>query len=83
VCVCPRSKVPELVRPSVAAAAGLPVIKRFSGGGTVVVDGDTLLTSLIVQVGGGGGGGGLGGWWVAGVSTLTSLYCAGGWRQRG
>lgn len=64
------------MRPSVAAAAGLPVIKRFSGGGTVVVDGDTLLTSLIVQVGGGGGGGGLGGMVGSGcVNADQPLLC--------
>jgi len=31
-----------------AAAAGIQVIQRFTGGGTVVVDGDTLFASLIL-----------------------------------
>jgi len=32
-------------------SAGLPVVRRFSGGGTVVVDGDTQLVSFIFGVG--------------------------------
>lgn len=37
----------ELVHEAAAAAAGVPLIKRFSGGGTVVVDDDTLFATLI------------------------------------
>ena len=32
-----------------SAAAGVPVIKRFSGGGTVAVDRDTVFGTLIVD----------------------------------
>ena len=32
-----------------AKAAGMQVIKRFSGGGTVVVDEDTVFSTLILQ----------------------------------
>ena len=32
-----------------AARAGMPLIKRFSGGGTVVVDADTLFATLIMN----------------------------------
>ncbi len=32
-----------------ARAAGMQVIKRFSGGGTVVVDTDTVFSTLILQ----------------------------------
>lgn len=32
-----------------AVAAGVPVIKRFSGGGTVAVDRDTVFGTLIVE----------------------------------
>lgn len=32
-----------------AAAAALPVYRRFTGGGTVVVDGDTLFASLVLS----------------------------------
>lgn len=31
-----------------AHAAGVPLIKRFTGGGTVVVDNNTIFTSLIM-----------------------------------
>ena len=37
-----------MVDGAAAAAAGVPVLRRFSGGGTVVVDGDTQLVALIV-----------------------------------
>ena len=30
--------------------AGIPVVRRFSGGGTVVVDGDTQLVSFVFGV---------------------------------
>lgn len=47
-----RSKPRELVHGAAAAAAGVPLLRRFTGGGTVVVDGDTIFTSLIMnQVG--------------------------------
>ncbi|KAK9827635.1 hypothetical protein WJX81_001632 [Elliptochloris bilobata] len=39
----------ELVHEEAAAAAGLPLIKRFSGGGTVVVDADTLFATIIMN----------------------------------
>ena len=42
-------KVEELVHVDKAKAAGMQVIKRFSGGGTVVVDGDTVFSTLILQ----------------------------------
>lgn len=32
-----------------AARAGMPLIKRFSGGGTVVVDADTLFATVIMN----------------------------------
>lgn len=37
-CLPARSKPQELVHVEAAAAAGVPLIKRFTGGGTVVVD---------------------------------------------
>ena len=40
-------KPDELVHTDRAAAAGVPLIKRFTGGGTVVVDTDTLFVSFI------------------------------------
>ena len=40
-------KLDELVHRSAAQAAGVTVIKRFSGGGTVAVDLDTIFTTLI------------------------------------
>ena len=30
-------------------AAGIPLIKRFSGGGTVVVDQDTVFATLVME----------------------------------
>lgn len=44
-----RSKPELLVHGAAAAAAGVPLIKRFTGGGTVVVDADTVFTSLIMS----------------------------------
>ncbi len=41
----------ELLHVSAARAAGVQVLRRFTGGGTVVVDSDTLFTTLIMQVG--------------------------------
>jgi len=43
------SKVEELVDMQKAKEAGLPLIKRFSGGGTVVVDQNTLFVTFIFQ----------------------------------
>jgi lipoate-protein ligase A len=40
-------KLDELVHRSAAKAAGVTVIKRFSGGGTVAVDSDTVFATLI------------------------------------
>lgn len=40
-------KVDELVHVDAAEAAGVPLLKRFSGGGTVVVDENTLFVSFI------------------------------------
>ncbi len=45
----PCRKPGELVHEAAAAAAGVPLIKRFSGGGTVVVDADTLFATLILN----------------------------------
>ena len=42
-----NSKLDELVHRSAAKAAGVTVIKRFSGGGTVAVDSDTVFATLI------------------------------------
>ena len=42
----PHSKPEEQVDLAAAAAAGVPIIRRFSGGGSVVVDGDTVLVGL-------------------------------------
>lgn len=39
----------QLVHLAAAAAHGVALIRRFTGGGTVVVDRDTLFTSLIMQ----------------------------------
>ncbi|KAI7842817.1 hypothetical protein COHA_003563 [Chlorella ohadii] len=39
----------QLVHLEAAAAHGVALIRRFTGGGTVVVDRDTLFTSLIMQ----------------------------------
>ncbi|KAL1500315.1 hypothetical protein AB1Y20_012981 [Prymnesium parvum] len=41
----------ELVHTARAAADGVPLIKRFSGGGTVVVDSSTLFVTFIVAEG--------------------------------
>lgn len=49
----------EMVHLERAAAAGVPIIRRFTGGGTVVVDSDSILTSLIIH----------------GPSTLPELPC--------
>ena len=32
-----------------AHAAGIPLVRRFTGGGTVVVDSDSILTSIIMH----------------------------------
>lgn len=40
-------KVDELVHAADAKAAGVTVIRRFSGGGTVAVDADTVFATLI------------------------------------
>lgn len=40
-------KLDELVHRNAAKAAGVTVIKRFSGGGTVAVDSDTVFATLI------------------------------------
>ena len=54
-----HSKPEEQCDLGAAAAAGVPIIRRFSGGGGVVVDGDSLLVGLsgpaATVVGGGGG----------------------------
>ena len=42
-----RRKVDELVHRQEAKAAGVPVIRRFSGGGTVAVDCDTVFSTLV------------------------------------
>eukprot|EP00887_Chlorella_sp_A99_P001937 scaffold18.g1937.t1 len=42
-------KPQELVHVEAAAAAGVPMIKRFTGGGTVVVDADTIFCSLVMH----------------------------------
>ena len=42
-------KKDELIHTDVARAAGIDVIKRFSGGGTVVVDHNTVFATLIMQ----------------------------------
>jgi hypothetical protein len=42
-------KPDQMVHLPQAAAAGVPLIKRFTGGGTVAVDGGTLFTSLILS----------------------------------
>ena len=42
-------KVEQLVHTEAAKSAGVPVIRRFSGGGTVIVDRDTLFATLIMQ----------------------------------
>ena len=44
-----RRKLDELVHVDAAKAAGMQVIRRFSGGGTVVVDENTLFSTLILQ----------------------------------
>jgi len=40
-------KLEELVHRAEAKAAGVPVIRRFSGGGTVAVDQDTIFATLV------------------------------------
>ena len=40
-------KTEELVHTDLAAAAGVPLIKRFSGGGTVICDADTFFVTFI------------------------------------
>lgn len=42
-------KAEQLVHIPEALAAGVPVIKRFSGGGTVAVDRDTVFGTLIMD----------------------------------
>ena len=42
-------KTHQLVHEPAARAAGVQVVKRFSGGGTVVVDGDTQFVTLIIN----------------------------------
>ncbi|KAL3894949.1 MAG: hypothetical protein SGPRY_013660, partial [Prymnesium sp.] len=44
-------KPSELVHTQRAAAEGVPLIKRFSGGGTVIVDTNTLFVSFIMANG--------------------------------
>ncbi|KDD75546.1 hypothetical protein H632_c624p1 [Helicosporidium sp. ATCC 50920] len=41
-------KPEELVHTEAAAAAGVPLVKRFTGGGTVLVDQDTIFTGLVM-----------------------------------
>ena len=46
----PQHRKPErLVDIPGLKAAGIPLIKRFSGGGTVVVDHDTVFATLIME----------------------------------
>ena len=42
-------KVQELVDTEKTALAGVPIIKRFSGGGTVIVDEETIFVTFICQ----------------------------------
>lgn len=42
-------KSEELVHAKEAHTAGIPLVKRFTGGGTVVVDSDSILTSFIMH----------------------------------
>lgn len=44
-------KPSQLVYTELAAAANIPLIRRFTGGGTVVVDHNTIFTSLIMSEG--------------------------------
>ena len=47
---CLVCRKPErLVNVPALKAAGIPLIKRFSGGGTVVVDRDTVFATLIME----------------------------------
>ena len=48
-CCCAHRKLEDLVHVDEARAAGMQVIKRFSGGGTVVVDANTVFSTLILQ----------------------------------
>ena len=42
-------KPDEMVHLDRAAAARVPIIRRFTGGGTVVVDSNSILTSFIIH----------------------------------
>ena len=80
----------KLVHEADATAAGVSVVKRFTGGGTVVVDENTIFASIIggmVSRGGGQDGGRSVGTLVCGVQLPSAVsagrrWC-GGTRVRG